>query len=197
MKPFRGKRRGPQSPPVGFSRSVERYASQRIRKGRTARRREADRCTSGERSAKTGSPAVRSPRERWPDPQGFGVIGPGGVGPPADRGRRFGAAGRDRVVPFVRSNCGDCRQCPLTAVVRRRPTRRSARGRWRIGRSPVRPVLKHGPRSLTCARVIGCYETYRRSESKGRSSRSARVGFRTPLLVVCGRTTGPSRPQRW
>ncbi len=24
---------------------------------------------------------------------------------------------------------------------------------------PIRPVLKHGPRSLTCARVIGLYET--------------------------------------
>lgn len=29
-------------------------------------------------------------------------------------------------------------------------------GGWqRVGRSPTRPVLKHGPRSLTCARVNG------------------------------------------
>ena len=34
-----------------------------------------------------------------------------------------------------------------------------ASGQWRIGRSSTRPVLKHGPRSLTCARVMGCYET--------------------------------------
>ena len=28
-------------------------------------------------------------------------------------------------------------------------------GQWRLGRHPIRPVLKHGPRSLTSARVIG------------------------------------------
>lgn len=28
-------------------------------------------------------------------------------------------------------------------------------GQWRIGRPSTRPVLKHGPRSLTCAQVIG------------------------------------------
>ena len=44
----------------------------------------------------------------------------------------------------------------------------SAEGRWRICRHCTRPVLKHGPRSLTCARVIGSYETQRRSESEGR-----------------------------
>lgn len=32
----------------------------------------------------------------------------------------------------------------------------SEAGGWRrVGRSPTRPVLKHGPRSLTCARVNG------------------------------------------
>ena len=30
-----------------------------------------------------------------------------------------------------------------------------AHGRWRIGRCSTRPVLKHGPRSLTRARVTG------------------------------------------
>ena len=44
-----------------------------------------------------------------------------------------------------------------------------AQGRWRIGRPSTRPVLKHGPRSLTCARVVGSYETRRRSESEGSS----------------------------
>ena len=32
-------------------------------------------------------------------------------------------------------------------------------GLWPVGRLPIRPVLKHGPRSLTCARVMGLYET--------------------------------------
>ena len=45
---------------------------------------------------------------------------------------------------------------------------RAALGLWRICRHSTRPVLKHGPRSLTCARVIGLYETQRRSESEGR-----------------------------
>ena len=40
-------------------------------------------------------------------------------------------------------------------------------GQWRVCRHSTRPVLKHGPRSLTCARVIGRYETQRRSESEG------------------------------
>ena len=46
-------------------------------------------------------------------------------------------------------------------------THRVAAGQWRIGRSSTRPVLKHGPRSLTCARVMGTrYETQRRNESE-------------------------------
>ena len=31
-------------------------------------------------------------------------------------------------------------------------------GLWLLGRHLIRPVLKHGPRSLTCARVTGLYE---------------------------------------
>ena len=48
-------------------------------------------------------------------------------------------------------------------------------GQWRIGWYPIRPVLKHGPRSLTCARVRGFYETLRRSESEAAYNRP-RVG---------------------
>ena len=36
----------------------------------------------------------------------------------------------------------------------------------RVGRWPLRPVLKHGPRRLTHMQVIGC-KTQRHSESKG------------------------------
>lgn len=36
---------------------------------------------------------------------------------------------------------------------------RRLQGLWLSGRLPIRPVLKHGPRSLTCARVTGFYET--------------------------------------
>ena len=48
-----------------------------------------------------------------------------------------------------------------------------AKGQWRIGRYPIRPVLKHGPRSLTRVRVMERYETQRRNEGEGRFFRSA------------------------
>ncbi|CAL8238558.1 unnamed protein product [Lota lota] len=53
-----------------------------------------------------------------------------------------------------------------------------ARGQRRC-RLPTRPVLKHGPRSLTHARVRGSYETPRRNESEGRRA-PAEVGSRPP-----------------
>jgi hypothetical protein len=88
------------------------------------------------------------------------------VGPSADRGRpsrsgvdrpscgcvRLGGTGSSALGPRGRSGG---------------TARRRAWGRWRNGRQPVRPVLKHGPRSLTCARVVGRYETRRRNESEG------------------------------
>ena len=52
---------------------------------------------------------------------------------------------------------------------------RASRGLWRPRRHPTRPVLKHGPRSLTHARVTGLYETQRRNESEGGPSRAAQV----------------------
>lgn len=119
MKPFRGKRRGPQSPPVGFSppaaRRLRRLASARSPARSSAR---GGGRTFGGRSATIGSLAVKSRRERCPVAQAIGVIVPDGVGRPADRGRLPCAAGRGAVASGVRSNCGDCRQCPLTAGVR-------------------------------------------------------------------------------
>ena len=60
-----------------------------------------------------------------------------------------------------------------------------AQGRWRIGRPSTRPVLKHGPRSLTCARVVGSYETRRRSESEGRP-RTCSGGIPSPRAAEWG-----------
>jgi len=158
VKPFRGKRRGPQSLPVGFNPSTVCRARRRIRKGRGAHARIGDGCTSGGRSATTGSPAVRSPRGRWPCSRAR-CYRPGRPWPAGGPRKTASAAGRVTGDPGVRSTGGDCFQCPSTAGVRRFRDTRQARGRWRIGRLPVRPVLKHGPRSLTCARVSGCYET--------------------------------------
>ena len=54
------------------------------------------------------------------------------------------------------------RRCPRTALILQSATLQLG---W-----PTRPVLKHGPRSLTCARVVGSdtlRETHRRNESEG------------------------------
>ena len=85
---------------------------------------------------------------------------------------------------------------PLLATVaddRSRAMDGVCRGTQRVSgefcRHSTRPVLKHGPRSLTCARVIGLYETQRHSESEGRFGRSRW----DPSSAWRGRTTGPSR----
>lgn len=82
--------------------------------------------TFGARSATTGSPAVGSVSGRWPSSRRR-CYRPGSrwpVGGPRKtyRGRRRASSLCDR------SNCGDCRQCPLTAVVQRAgvPTSHSA-----------------------------------------------------------------------
>ena len=49
----------------------------------------------------------------------------------------------------------------------RGPPESYTEGLWLIGRHPIRPVLKHGPRSLTCARVVG-WQTLGRNESEVR-----------------------------
>lgn len=88
--------------------------------------------------------------------------------------------------------------------------RASARGRRRC-RLPTRPVLKHGPRSLTRARVGGSHES-RRGAMKVKAGGEGGGGGGLPaarrrrrrrprwdpeaLPVRRGRTTGPSRPPR-
>ena len=96
---------------------------------------------------------------------------------PSSRGGRDGAPS-----PPARLSTGaDCPQCAPTASRRsgRGPAHATgARGRRRC-RLPTRPVLKHGPRSLTRARVRGCGETPRRNESEGRRA-PAEVGSWAP-----------------
>lgn len=62
------------------------------------------------------------------------------------------------------------------------------------GRPPTRPVLKHGPRSLTRARVQGSVETPRRNEGEGRIRRRPR--WDPPAPWSGWRTAGPPRPPR-
>ena len=74
----------------------------------------------------------------------------------------------------VRSDC-------LIIVVGVASLSNGANGLRPIGRHPVRPVLKHGPRSLTRARVIGFHETHRQNESEGWLS-LAEVGSLCPRV---------------
>ena len=70
MKPFRGKRRGPQSLLVGFSLWDDRRLSTHMPRGSASAGASVSRGrTFGMQSATTGSLAVRSVRGRWPAPR--------------------------------------------------------------------------------------------------------------------------------
>ena len=67
--------------------------------------------------------------------------------------------------PQRRMKFGPCAQALPAGLRARRVLERSriasislmrAASLSRVGRWPLRPVLKHGPRSLTCTRVVGC-----------------------------------------
>ena len=168
MKPFRGKRTGPQSRPGDSTRwqslllSLPDPEGPRrlggLAAGALPRGERRDRLAGGQMAGDAGGPRF-----------GGGVWRPG-PGPPADRGT---------AAPALRGT-GPCRWLEGSTGMglfhsavrppsfwRRVPPVQGAQGLRRICRHPVRPVLKHGPRSLTCARVIGLYETHRRNESEG------------------------------
>ena len=158
--------------------------------------------TRGPRSPPGALPAQRAPRPAGRRPQAPregsssalrcpGVLQPGKAlarRPAVDVRRARSWLGR--LVLSARSTGADCSQCTPTACRLRRPT-----PSWRpvsvASRRPsTRPVLKHGPRSLTCAQVTGSYETQGRSEGEG-AGRSAEVGRR-----AFGAAAPPARPRR-
>ena len=57
----------------------------------------------------------------------------------------------------ARAAYGDCPQCPLARAVEKGRIASQAHGVCQLGRAPFRPVLKHGPRSLTDTQVEGPY----------------------------------------
>ena len=80
------------------------------------------------------------------------------VGPPS--------GGPGRLCPFG-SRGGDCVQCPLTVRPLGRGVGHALRWSCWCSNGCIRPVLKHGPRSATCVRVLG-WQTHRRNEGEGR-----------------------------
>ena len=111
------------------------------------------------RSAMTRSSAVISPRRRLPILRGR-CYSSGGIGWSTDRGRPCRAVGVDSGDPFVCSTCWDCRQCPLTADVRRRrPVGVDSRSvRNQSVACPTRLETQTNC-VCACARVSGCFET--------------------------------------
>ena len=68
----------------------------------------------------------------------------------------------------------------------------------RVGRRPLRPVLKHGPRSLTCMQAIGL--TKPRGAVKAKSSLSARTYVRGAFIRsipndTCMQAIGLTKPR--
>jgi len=130
--------------------------------------------TSGVWSATTGLLAVRSVWGRWPSPRRR-CYRPR-LRWPVGRPRKTLAAGSGPCLCRVDRPGGTVASAPWPRRCSGRVSRRRARRLWRIGRSPVRPVLKHGPRSLTCARVVGHVRNPEAQWKQRPSSRSAQVG---------------------
>ncbi|MEQ2180145.1 hypothetical protein GOODEAATRI_032631, partial [Goodea atripinnis] len=107
----------------------------------------------------------------------------GGTGPPRSRcgcrpGRTVLSAPQLR--PAARARSGP---------------RKRRKGQWRC-RLPTRPVLKHGPRSLTRTRVRGLEETPWRNESEGRHA-PVRWDPGPPVAWAHHRPVSPAPSGRW
>lgn len=180
MKLLRGKRVGPRNPVArGFSlcrRTAGRKQSGRASASRGPSSRStstgADAFVSRPEDAAAGSEVqARRPegREmaggRWLASCGSPVVSRLGSGSSPDRGvaSPFGdspsppqsLAGQDpaRVSGVDRRTLSEWADELEARIAGTDPL--GTGGSQRVGRSPTRPVLKHGPRSLTCARVNG------------------------------------------
>ena len=100
----------------------------------------------------------------------------------ADDGRRWLGKSSRRSNRCARRRCARraCSACVARAS-RVRPERVARTLDSVCSRSPIRPVLKHGPRSLRCARVIGCAKpkgAMKVSRASGCDASGARLGAR-------------------
>lgn len=123
-----------------------------------------------------------SSSRRIPGPREMTAAAPSPLAPcpPPARGEARYGGRRGDGSPCSRRDC----QPGRTVLSAPRPRRAAGRGGPRQGarglrrcRQPTRPVLKHGPRSLTRARVTGSNESPWRNEGEGRRA-PAEVGSR-------------------
>ena len=158
MKPYRSKRMGPRSGPGGFSSRGGRGGRQGTLAGPSARlalaagvhfpRGQRHDRFPGRRARGEGS---SRPGGRTYSPPVSGRSGDRGKPCPPPRGTRSGCIGRP-----TGEDCSQCSSAAASASVRATPL--GCQGLWRSW-PPIRPVLKHGPRSLTCAQVTGLVRT--------------------------------------
>ncbi|CAK8674125.1 unnamed protein product [Clavelina lepadiformis] len=161
VKPSRGKREGLSGRPGAFSRrrtdrggfaDLNRTHSARSRTGGSALApgESRDRLDGGQKAARkvTLLRASAIGARSYDPPSGRGEIAASGAfGCPGARAER--GVGRPGTVLSAR----------LSELCCGAGSSREAHGVRGLCQPPSRPVLKHGPRSLTCARAAGLYET--------------------------------------
>jgi len=100
--------------------------------------------------------------------------------------------------PRCAASLGTARSCLLSVsrLLRVRFFQTARSGRWCIEKSLNRPVLKHGPRSLTCVRVFWSSETRARNESDSTLGWEALLGGFGLFFErsTTGRSRIPRRP---
>ena len=163
-------RRGLASPAGAGRTSPGRSARDRFDGGHNAPAGRWPGLARGSRSLQTAWVPGSAPSDRGSlDAPAPGLVSEG-------RGRRPSARGG------IGRDCSQCRPPVSARLFGRVVPPIGAPEVGEEGRSPTRPVLKHGPRSLTRARVAGSVEACGRSEGEGRPG-PPEVGSRRPAAA--------------
>ena len=167
----------------------------------SGKRRGSSKCSAEVQSDGRGRHGLRDPRGLWP------VSGRG-------RWLHFSAVVRDEplsvylwtgvklVLRCQPSSLGCAGGGYLSGLASRVSSMARAASLSRVGRRPLRPVLKHGPRSLTCARVIESTKLMGAVKAKGSLSLRGDPQGAAPSLRIDLASCGAERahtlgPERW